>query len=283
MSEGYLYCFSNESMPGILKIGMTERTPELRLNEANGSDTWKPPTPYKIEFAKKVLNPKQQETMIHKLLEQYTERINPKREFFRISVEKARIFFDLIDDDLLEEQEENVDVEEEDEEDFEDVDEEVEDDDELTIECNESFNKGEQINLKTEEKQSRFFCKNCNYQTSQKSHFKKHLLTSKHIKIFLPKTKRTETYICKKCNRTYKHSSSLSFHKKNCENSKEDISSNKCIILHLIKENNGLKEILIEQSRVNKQIIQKNQEETKNMLLEMMKSNNLDNIIKSNI
>ena len=52
MSDGYLYCFSNSSMPGILKIGMTERTPDIRLSEANSSNTWKPPTPYKIEFAK---------------------------------------------------------------------------------------------------------------------------------------------------------------------------------------------------------------------------------------
>ena len=40
---------SNQSMPGILKVGMTERTPETRLNEANASDTWRPPTPYIID------------------------------------------------------------------------------------------------------------------------------------------------------------------------------------------------------------------------------------------
>ena len=68
MSEGYVYCFSNISMPNILKIGMTERTPIERLNEANSSDTWRPPTPYKIEFAKRVNNPRMKEYMIHKLL-----------------------------------------------------------------------------------------------------------------------------------------------------------------------------------------------------------------------
>ena len=110
MTDGYLYCFSNPSMPGILKVGMTERTPEIRLNEANSSDTWRPPTPYKLEFAKKVLNPKQKETILHNLLSQYTERINPKREFFRVSTEEVKAFFDLIDGDLwvkdLEEEEE---------------------------------------------------------------------------------------------------------------------------------------------------------------------------------
>ena len=55
MTSGYIYCFSNASMPGIIKVGVTERTPELRLMEANSSDTWRPPTPYIIEFAKKLL------------------------------------------------------------------------------------------------------------------------------------------------------------------------------------------------------------------------------------
>ena len=83
MTEGYLHCFSNQSMPGILKVSMTEKTPEITLNEANSSS-------YKIEFAKKVLNPKQKETTIHNLLSQYTERINPPE----------CDFFHLIDGDL---------------------------------------------------------------------------------------------------------------------------------------------------------------------------------------
>lgn len=94
---GYIYCFFNPSMPDILKIGMTERTPKERLNEANKSDTWKPPTPYEIIIAKKVNNPHKKEKTLHQLLEQYTERINSKREFFRISIEEIKKFFDLID------------------------------------------------------------------------------------------------------------------------------------------------------------------------------------------
>jgi hypothetical protein len=104
-------------MPGILKIGMTERTPEIRLNEANHHDTWRPPTPYKIEFAKKVLNPKQKETTLHKLLSQYTERINPRGEFFRVSTEEVETFFDLIDGDLWVKEPEEEEEEEEEEED----------------------------------------------------------------------------------------------------------------------------------------------------------------------
>ena len=31
VKEGWVYCISNESMPGLLKIGMTDRTPQQRL------------------------------------------------------------------------------------------------------------------------------------------------------------------------------------------------------------------------------------------------------------
>lgn len=95
--QGYLYCFSNESMPGILKIGMTERTPIIRLDEANGSDTWRPPTPYKIEYAKKVFYPKDKEKKLHTLLAKYTDHINPKREFFRVALDEVLPFMDLMD------------------------------------------------------------------------------------------------------------------------------------------------------------------------------------------
>ncbi len=119
MADGYIYCFSNESMPGILKVGMTERTPEIRLGEANASDTWRPPTPYKIEFAKKVSNSIGKEKTLHILLEKYTHRINPRREFFRVSPEEVLKFFELMDGELWVEtcvEEEDEEEEEEDEE-----------------------------------------------------------------------------------------------------------------------------------------------------------------------
>lgn len=116
MTDGYIYCFSNPSMPGILKVGMTERTPEARLSEANASDTWRPPTPYKIEFAKKVSDASGKEKTLHTLLEQYTERINPRREFFRVSPEEVRKFFDLMDGEMWSETHVEKEDEEEDEE-----------------------------------------------------------------------------------------------------------------------------------------------------------------------
>jgi len=96
MTGGYLCCLSNQSMPGILNIGMTEISPEKKLNEANKHNTFIP-TPYKFEFAKKVLNPKQKLITLHKLLSQYRKRINPEGEFFRVSTDEVKTFFDLID------------------------------------------------------------------------------------------------------------------------------------------------------------------------------------------
>lgn len=97
MSDGYIYCFSNPCMPGILKIGMTTRTPEERVKELFTTGV---PSPFKIEFAKRVKDPKSKESSLHLLLEQYTDRVYPRREFFRISPEEVRKFFDLMDGEM---------------------------------------------------------------------------------------------------------------------------------------------------------------------------------------
>jgi len=86
---------SNPSMPGLLKVGMTDRTPEIRAGELFSTGV---PTPFKIEFSKKVLNPVQKETTLHNLL--LKERINPRREFFCVSLEKVKELFNHKDGDV---------------------------------------------------------------------------------------------------------------------------------------------------------------------------------------
>jgi hypothetical protein len=83
-------------MPGILKIGKTKRI-EARLCEANLPHTWGPPTPYKIEFAKKVSHHSKKEKKLHILLARYAVRIDPRKEFFRASTKEVRELFDIID------------------------------------------------------------------------------------------------------------------------------------------------------------------------------------------
>ena len=78
--KGFLYVFSNESMPGLFKVGMTMRNIQERLREANKHDTFKPPTPYKFEFGVCVNEPRKKETILHTLLSKYTERL-PRSEF----------------------------------------------------------------------------------------------------------------------------------------------------------------------------------------------------------
>jgi hypothetical protein len=105
--DTYLYCFSNPSMPAFVKVGCTtkpHRTPRDRLFEANKHDTWKPPLPYTIEFAKKVCNAPAKEKILHKLLEKHFSRPNPNQEFFKTTPREVRLFFDLIDGEMWEEQ-----------------------------------------------------------------------------------------------------------------------------------------------------------------------------------
>lgn len=92
-TEGIVYCLSNAAMPGILKVGITGSTAEERAKQLSTTGV---PLPFKVEFAMKVADNKSAETTLHKLLEQYTERISSRREFFRVSVEEVRGFFDLM-------------------------------------------------------------------------------------------------------------------------------------------------------------------------------------------
>ena len=95
--EGYIYCISNlDIMPDIYKVGVTMRDPNERLKEANSSDTWKIPS-YKIEFAKKVYNPKEKEITLHKLMEKFMNRVHPRREFFKGNIEDIKQSFKLMD------------------------------------------------------------------------------------------------------------------------------------------------------------------------------------------
>ena len=93
MSHGYVYCMSNPAMPGILKVGFTERTIDERLQEANNS-TWLP-LPFSVEFAKFVKEPNHKEQIVHQILG--IQRVNPKREFFRTTTDIVKPLFELMD------------------------------------------------------------------------------------------------------------------------------------------------------------------------------------------
>ena len=98
MNVGWIYCITSKQNPGMCKVGCTwgkNTCPEDRLKAAN-KNTFSIPD-YKLEFKKKVSNPKDKEKNLHKVLEKYVERVVPNREFFNIKVCDLRLFFDLID------------------------------------------------------------------------------------------------------------------------------------------------------------------------------------------
>jgi hypothetical protein len=95
---GYLYCMSNPCMPGILKCGFTlgdvyERAKQLYTTGV--------PLPFKIEISKKIKNPREKEKHVHTLLEKYYDRINFRREFFKVDVADVLDIFNLIDGEYM--------------------------------------------------------------------------------------------------------------------------------------------------------------------------------------
>lgn len=106
--SGFVYCFSNPAMPGLVKIGYTETTIEQRLGEANAS-TWIP-APFIPEFAKYVRDPVGKEQTLHKIFN--ANRVSARREFFRVEPEAVRLTFELMDGAWWNGQEETGDAEE---------------------------------------------------------------------------------------------------------------------------------------------------------------------------
>ena len=79
---GWVYAFYSRSMPGLVKIGMTTRSPEIRLAEANKGDTWRPPGKYRILCALRVKDAVEKEKEIHAA---FARQRMGEREFFRVN------------------------------------------------------------------------------------------------------------------------------------------------------------------------------------------------------
>lgn len=84
-SEEYLYILSRKEEKEILKIGMTTRNIQKRVNEINSATGVL--FPYSARKVYKVKNSRLVEKNIHMLLSQY--RIRSDREFFRITFSEA--------------------------------------------------------------------------------------------------------------------------------------------------------------------------------------------------
>ena len=75
-----------------------------------------------------------------------------------------------------------------------------------------------------------FSCKYCNYNTSRKSQYDRHLTTPKHLRITNDNemdNKNVPTHFECECGNTYSYISGLSKHKKKCEYITENIKNNR--------------------------------------------------------
>lgn len=82
---GYIYVLSNSSMPGLVKIGFTNRSVQERIIELNSATGI--PTPFIMEATYKSDNPDNDEINVHSSLNGC--RISAAREFFEIEITKV--------------------------------------------------------------------------------------------------------------------------------------------------------------------------------------------------
>ena len=80
-----IYVLTNEAMPGLVKIGLT--TDDLSARVATLSSSTGVPLPFECYFAAEVKNCAKLEKILHQLFSE--NRINPKREFFRVEPERV--------------------------------------------------------------------------------------------------------------------------------------------------------------------------------------------------
>jgi hypothetical protein len=91
----YVYILSNISMPGLIKIGRTNRSVDERLKELNNTSL---PTQFIVEHIIKTSDSKFLEKMVHTNFEKH--RVNDNREFFRIHHEVVIKYAESINDVL---------------------------------------------------------------------------------------------------------------------------------------------------------------------------------------
>lgn len=84
IEPGWLYLLTNPAMPGLVKIGMTTRSPEERAQELASTGV---PMPFHVAAAWAVDDVRAAERDAHAVFARY--RVNDAREWFRLSVPAA--------------------------------------------------------------------------------------------------------------------------------------------------------------------------------------------------
>ena len=113
----------------------------------------------------------------------------------------------------------------------------------------------------------KYSCKKCNYNTSSKKDYTKHLLTAKHQIVTNDDTKIPIAYICE-CGKKYKYRQGLSNHKQKCNYDEDinnadeettepviatatqvEIGTQPNMILELLRENQEFKQLMVDQNK----------------------------------
>ena len=138
-------------------------------------------------------------------------------------------------------------------------------------------------NIENPENPKKNECIHCNYMTSSKKDYEKHLLTRKHqIRTntnndegkILKIPARNKVYSCN-CGKQFKHASSLWNHKQKCIPTQESVDdeqeipakpTDSAMILELLKQNQEFKQLMIEQSKQIQEQQTENQELQKQLI-----------------
>lgn len=81
--SGFIFCFTNKSMPGLVNLGFTLSSVQESLKSANSPDNmWLPLTPYEVQFAKKVSNAEAKYQNLVLILRQYHHQ---KTKFYQFA------------------------------------------------------------------------------------------------------------------------------------------------------------------------------------------------------
>jgi len=102
-------------------------------------------------------------------------------------------------------------------------------------------------NAENAENAKKFVCEICHFKCSKKSNYDIHLSTLKHKNLTNPNAcliKKEQMFECH-CGKIYKHSSTLSAHKKKCTSQSNNLSITPELIVELIKNNTDMQQTIM--------------------------------------
>jgi hypothetical protein len=104
--------------------------------------------------------------------------------------------------------------------------------------------------MSTENNKKQFCCEKCNFKCDKKYNWERHIMTSKH-KINSKTDEKSSILKCIICNKIYLNRSGLWKHKQKCkENIKQEhIEITPELVIKLMKDNEELTQIVMEQSK----------------------------------